>query len=405
MKKKKILILTSEYPDPNSTYETQVVHYYAKEWIQMGFELRVIHYRSVFPSIFYFFARILRRSVEKIFQTDFIPYTKLNSRVEYNFEGVNVIRQPIFKIFPHVRFFRRTIKKQARLVHADNNAFGFIPDIIIGHFVNPQLPLIAELKSYYPNVKSSLVFHENPIVISRLFGNQTSLYLEKIDYLGFRFAEMKNAFVSIFGKNYKLFICPSGIPDQYILPRVPTEKFKNEKISFCFTGMLIPLKNIDIILEAINLAFPNKKFYLKIYGKGMLRQQLEKRIKELKLEDCVSLEGKVPRDEIQSALANIDVFVMVSKPEAFGLVYVEAMGKGCITIGTKGQGIDGVIKNNENGFLCEARNIEELKSLFEHIRSMRYEDKIFMAKNALETASGLTDRKVAISYLEKIEAL
>jgi L-malate glycosyltransferase len=250
-----------------------------------------------------------------------------------------------------------------------------------------------------------LVFHENPKVILKLFGQKSFDFFNQIDYLGFRFEEMRNAFVDIFGKSGKLFICPSGIPEQYVLSNVPAKKFKNKKISVCFVGMLIPLKNIDIILEAINLAFPDRNFDLKIFGEGMLKNQLEKRIKELNLEDCVSIQGKVSRDEIQIALTDIDVFVMVSKPEAFGLVYVEAMGKGCITIGTKGQGIDGIIKNNENGFLCEARNIEELKSLFEYISSMRYEDKIFMADKALETASGLTDRKVAISYLEKIEAL
>jgi hypothetical protein len=36
---------------------------------------------------------------------------------------------------------------------------------------------------------------------------------------------------------------------------------------------------------------------------------------------------------------------------------------------------------------------------------MSYEDKILMANRALETASSLTDRKVAISYLEKIGVL
>ena len=32
---------------------------------------------------------------------------------------------------------------------------------------------------------------------------------------------------------------------------------------------------------------------------------------------------------------------------------LEAMGEGCITIGTKGEGIDGIIRDGENGFLVE----------------------------------------------------
>lgn len=405
MNKLKLLILTSEYPNPNSSYDTPVVHYFAKEWVQMGFDVRVIHYRSVFPSIFYFFARIFKSVLKKVFKTDFIPYSKLNKRVEYEQNEIKIISQPIFKIFPHFKFFDRTIEKHAKLISKDNLAIGFVPDIIIGHFINPQLPLINKLKTYYPNVKTSLVFHENPNVINSLFGNKASEYLKNCDYLGFRFLEMKNTFVNIFGENHNLFICPSGIPEEYILSNVPDNKFLNKTLRICFTGMLIPLKNIDIILEALNLAFPERDFSLKIFGEGMLKEQIERKIIELNLKDCVSLQGKVSRDEVQFALESSDIFVMVSKPEAFGLVYVEAMGKGCITVGTRGQGIDGIIKNGENGFLCEARNVNELKELFENINEMTYENKMAIAKKAIDTAKNLTDRKVAISYLEKIEVL
>ena len=52
-------------------------------------------------------------------------------------------------------------------------------------------------------------------------------------------------------------------------------------------------------------------------------------------------------------MAGADFFVMPSYPEGLGIVYLEAMGEGCITIGTKGEGIDGIIRDGENGFLVE----------------------------------------------------
>jgi glycosyltransferase involved in cell wall biosynthesis len=398
----KLLILTSEYPNPNSTFDTPVVHYYAKEWIQQGHEVRVVHYRSVFPSFFYFFAKILKTFLKKIFQTDFVPVVRLNKRVEFIHEGINVISQPIFKIFPHFKFFNRTIRKQAKIIYTDNLEKTFNPDIIISHFINPQLPLITELKKYYPNVKTSLVLHENPKVISDLFGSNADKLLENLDYIGFRFDEMRNVFFSMFGKRKNTFICPSGIPENYILSEVPKTKFKGERISFCFVGMLIPLKNIEILLEALHLAFPERNFSLEILGEGMLEGKISQKIIELKLERCVTMLGKLSRDEVQKKMIDVDVFAMVSKPEAFGLVYVEAMSKGCITIGTIGQGIDGVIKHGENGFLCEARNVEALKDLFIKINLLTYDEKMVIAKKALETASSLTDRKVASEYLKKI---
>jgi glycosyltransferase involved in cell wall biosynthesis len=398
----KILLLTSEYPNPNSTFDTPVVHYYTKEWVKLGHEVRVIHFRSVFPSVFYFFSKTFKTFVKRIFQTDFVPAVRLNKRVEYVHDGINVISQPIFKIFPHFKFFNSEIKKQAKIIFDDNLQKQFQPDLIISHFFNPQLPLIDELKKYYPNVKTSLVLHENPYVISDLFGSNSKRLLSNLDYIGFRFEEMRNVFHSLFGKEYITFICPSGIPENYILSATPKAKFTAEKISICFVGMLIPLKNIDILLEAVNLAFPDRNFILEIVGEGMLKEKILKKITELQLQDCVVVLGKLSRDEVQNKLTATDVFVMVSEPEAFGLVYVEAMSKGCITIGTKGQGIDGVIKHGDNGFLCQARNAEALKEILLEINGMSYENKMSVSTKAIETASCLSDSKVALDYLNKI---
>ena len=57
-----------------------------------------------------------------------------------------------------------------------------------------------------------------------------------------------------------------------------------------------------------------------------------------------------------------DVFVMPSAPETFGLVYLEAMASGCIVVGAKGWGIDGLIKNGFDGYLVEPRDIDALKN-------------------------------------------
>jgi glycosyltransferase involved in cell wall biosynthesis len=398
----KLLILTSEYPNPVEKYSTIVVYSYVKEWVKQGHEVKIIYFRSVFPFFYYLIGNFFLKYIKFFFGTDNIPSIRIIKSFEYQYDDIPVVYQPIFKIYPHFNYFKRTIKKHAKNIYDDNLDKNFTPVLIISHFVNPQLPLVSELKKYYPNVTTSLVLHENPKVISDLFGSKSSNLLNNLDFIGFRFNEMRNEFFSLFGKEYKTFICPSGIPENYILSERPKEKFTADKISICFVGMLIPLKNIDIILEAVNLAFPQRNFSLEIVGEGMLKKKIEQKITELNLEGCVTMLGKLSRDEVQKKLVESDVFAMVSKPEAFGLVYVEAMSKGCITIGTKGQGIDGVIEHGENGFLCEARNVEALKDILVEINQMSYDDKINLANNAIETASLLSDSKVALDYLNKI---
>jgi glycosyltransferase involved in cell wall biosynthesis len=401
----KILILTAEYPNPKSIYDTPVVHFYAKEWVKMGHVVRVIHYRSVFPSLFYFIARSFKSIIKRVFKTDFIPFEKLHKAIRYQLDGVEITTEPIFKPIPHIKFSNRVIKNKARQIVFENNELGFKPDVIIGHFLNPQLQLFSELRLVYPHVKFSLVLHENPNEIKRLFGKNAGSYLGNIDYIGFRFLEMQNNFLKMYGSGYSLFICPSGVPESYVLNDIPDGKFKSETLSIAFVGMFIPLKNIDISIKALASSFPDKKFSFKLIGEGMLRSELESQIAENEIQKQVVMLGRKTRDEVQQELVDTDVFVMVSKPEAFGLVYLEAMGKGCIVIGTKGQGIDGVIQNGENGFLCEARNINSLSNVFKQIAEMSLEEKIQMSNKALATAKQLTDDKVALSYLQKINVL
>lgn len=51
---------------------------------------------------------------------------------------------------------------------------------------------------------------------------------------------------------------------------------------------------------------------------------------------------------------------MPSYPEGFGIVYLEAMASGCVTIGTKGEGIDGFIRDGENGFLVPPDDVDAI---------------------------------------------
>jgi glycosyltransferase involved in cell wall biosynthesis len=104
-------------------------------------------------------------------------------------------------------------------------------------------------------------------------------------------------------------------------------------------------------------------------------------------------------------ISNADYFVMVSKKEAFGLVYLEAMGKGLISIGTKGQGIDGVIRDAENGFLCESQNPEMLSEKIKKLVALPIDEKIKISVAAQQTTANMTDMKMAEYYINSVKNL
>ena len=46
--------------------------------------------------------------------------------------------------------------------------------------------------------------------------------------------------------------------------------------------------------------------------------------------------------------------------KTFGLVYLEAMARGCITVASRDEGFDGIIQDGVNGFLCKSGDETEL---------------------------------------------
>ncbi len=396
-----IQILTSEYPNNFSEYDTPIVHYFAREWVKDGHRVEVIHYRSVFPVFFYWIAKYFNKIIKKLVGTDFVPTNRLSKESDFCLDDVKGKTVPIFKLFPHIRYSEKTINKHVDNILVRNKSNNFEPDIIIGHFFNPQIVIVNRLQRHYPKAKSCIVLHEEPAIIKQKFPKEYKALLNGIDIWGFRYKAMESKFIDLYGDSYTTFICYSGVPSKYINYQIESKGF-SENLRYCFAGMLIPLKNVDIIIKSLKIAHPNKDFTFSILGEGMERDFLQSIVDELKLNDNIHFTGKTSRDKVQEQIAASDCFVMVSEPEAFGLVYLEAMAKGCITIGTKGQGIDGVIIDGYNGFLCKSRDIDELSAIFVRISQMKVEQLKNISKNAIDTAKSMTDEKVAMKYLNTI---
>jgi glycosyltransferase involved in cell wall biosynthesis len=140
-------------------------------------------------------------------------------------------------------------------------------------------------------------------------------------------------------------------------------------------------------------------------GDGPERGRLEKLAKKLQVYDRVDFVGNKNRNHVLQYMEKANVFAMVSSPETFGLVYIEAMAKGCITIGSKGEGIDGVIEDGENGFLCKAGDVKALTSVLESILSLDKATKTRIISNAIDTARNLTQENVSREYYHNLRAI
>jgi glycosyltransferase involved in cell wall biosynthesis len=395
----KILVLTTEYPFPETKIETPVVHFFTKEWIKMGHKVIVIRNKTIFPHVFYWIATVFKKTVVKLIG-NYVETKRDDGDISFILDGVLVNNMPIFKYIPHGKFPKNSITKQLQKIARVINLNDFQPDVIIGHFYNPQIELVSKLKVIYPQARSCIVLHENPSIIKEKYTKNHLELVKSIDVWGFRFQKLQDDFEFIYGNNFKSFICHSGVPAEYL--RNSYRVYKQRPSKFCFVGQLIPLKRVSDIILALSLSFPNKDFIFNIVGEGFEHANLKKMVEIMGLIDNVKFLGKQNRNFVQQVLNESDCFVMVSESEAFGLVYLEAMSKGCLTIGTRGQGIDGVIVNNINGFLCESKNPEELSSIFNKIIQMPFNELNKISKQAIDTAREMTDEKVARKYLDTV---
>jgi glycosyltransferase involved in cell wall biosynthesis len=168
--------------------------------------------------------------------------------------------------------------------------------------------------------------------------------------------------------------------------------------------MLIQRKfPFETLLSLTNSEFTD--FSLTYIGQGAEGKKINAylpTLAELKPKSSVSLLGRIPREKIKQHLLSSDVFIMVSKNEVFGLVYLEAMATGCIPVAAKNEGFDGIIIDGVNGFLCEAGNVDELTQIINRIKKMPCEELKKISQQAIETANQMTDEKMAKNYLNDV---
>lgn len=128
--------------------------------------------------------------------------------------------------------------------------------------------------------------------------------------------------------------------------------------------------------------------HLTIAGRGEKEAELKTLVEKLELSKYVQFVGYVTYDKIVSLLQNSDVFVLPSYYEALGCVYLEAMACGVPVIGCWGNGIDEIIRNGQDGYLVEGKNVE---SIVENVEKM-------LEKNHYKEMGRLARENVEKSY-------
>ena len=396
-------MLTNVYPSPDIkvTNNTNVCHYFAKEWIKMGYEVVVIYNYPIYLRILHFISNFFSAYIASKFNTSVSSLFMNNDKV-YDMDGVKVIRIPLFKPFPRLPILQHTLKKHIEKIATYCNNMNFKPDVITSHFFYPHIPMIIALKArYFHKAKTCVVMHKQNWKMLKYIGKDPIEELKKIDVIGFRSQSLKQEFIT--HTNYiptRAFQCYSGVPSSF---------FETDDLctisspinKFIYVGSFIRRKYPEKILYALKKSSLHN-FQLDYIGDGVNRPIIENFVKQEGWQGKVHLHGFIERSRIPSFIVQAQCFIMISKEETFGLVYLEAMSKGCITIASRNEGMDGIIEDGVNGFLCEAGNENELCDIINRIQTMSEDSLKQMSAEARRTALELTDSNVAKNYIENL---
>lgn len=397
-KSKRLLVLTSIYPGPATPKGyTPVVHYFTKEWVEMGYDVRVIFAATVFPRVYYMAPNWLRRKVQNCYGFA-LPDKQHSEDMTYMYEGVNVKRIALKKVLPMAGYSEKQLKRACRKAYDYIQKQGFIPDVIISHWVNPQLKLMSYLKKK-TGAFTTMVLHDSGLGIKKVYKDWRKLF-DDVDAWGYRSLTIKERFEKGFGAPHYSFRCFSGIPASFCESTPVRDGTFHDR--YIQVSILMDRKYPHKTIKGVSEAYEGRDFSLELVGDGGMMDALRTQVENAGLQDKVTLCGRIPRNEVVEKLDKADVFILVSRNEVFGLVYIEAMARGCIVIASRREGMEGIIEDGVNGFFCEAGDSTELANVIRRIQSLTNKERASISAKAYATACLLTDERVAKDYIDTV---
>lgn len=207
----------------------------------------------------------------------------------------------------------------------------------------------------------------------------------------------------------KIKIIPSGLDLSKFEKPISKEKaldllrLDKEKTWIGLIGRFDPQKGQLLLLEAFDLIkdkYPN--FNVVFLGEKTKDEaddyynQLDEFIKAKNIEKRVEIRSFRP--DVETFYAAIDVFVMATKSETFGMVTIEAMAAGLKIVGSNAGGTPEILEHGKYGALFESG---DSKSLSEKLSEIM-EEKEFDPENVKEASKKYDSNNICIQVEKEL---
>jgi glycosyltransferase involved in cell wall biosynthesis len=197
-------------------------------------------------------------------------------------------------------------------------------------------------------------------------------------------------------KSEKSIVIPNGIDYEMIRGTVPSK----EEYDLIFAGRLIKEKNVDILINAVSIVgkhIPDIKCI--IIGEGPEKNNLEKLVKKLQIEDNIIFKGFMEGySDLIGQIKSTKVFVLPSKREGFGIVVIEANACGVpvVVVDQEMNAAKDLVVDGVNGYIADANPVDVAEKI---VKS--FENKDIMEDKCVEMSEEYDWNKI-VDSLENV---
>ena len=314
------------------------------------------------------------------------------------------------KIIRHFVYFLKIIKraKGVDIIYAQDPVSVGLPTMIANKFLR---------KRFFIRIAGDYAWEQG---VQR-FGVKDDLdtFSAKQKGYGFAVSLLKKIQIKV-AKSADIIIVPS----QYFKTIIVNWGIQSEKINVIYNGIklsqnlgvrhlsegekvllsvgrLVPWKGFKVLIELMpDILQEIPEIKLVIVGSGPQKEELEKIIEKLNLQDKVILTGQLGKEDVFEQMRKTDILVLNTEYEGFAHLLIEASNRGIPIIATNIGGNLELIENNKEGILVQPNDKEAIKNAVMKI----FQDDIFREKiiqNAFEKSKQFSIQNT-LDNLEKL---
>ncbi|MBS1831125.1 MAG: glycosyltransferase, partial [Acidobacteria bacterium] len=155
-----------------------------------------------------------------------------------------------------------------------------------------------------------------------------------------------------------IHVCLNGADDAFF--QIDRAVSDSAGLRVLAVGNLIRLKGFDVLIDAVARARHRERMHVRVVGAGPEREPLLAQAASRGVPSCFTFAGTVPVADMPKHYSEADVFVLSSRSEGRPNVVVEALAGGLPVISTDLEGVQGMVKDGDAGWLVAVDDADAL---------------------------------------------